>query len=279
LPKLSKDDFRVLDNGHEIPIVGFGSGTHYTVAPLAVWLVLSCNSFAPPDFSSGFMRGKTQLLRPALADLDKADTVGVAHWCGDGSAAIDLPPGRNPDPAIGKLDDLLKQKSVEGANRLWQTAMQKMVDMIVDNTRRSQPQRTPVLIFLYGDAGYAFENEADYMLRAILPAPRFVFGLNNAGYHFDPSAMFGAGEIYFQIHYLSQETGGQVYGTPDPKMFAKALGYILMQLHFRYTLAFVPTVRDGKRHDLKVELTPDGQAKYASALLRYRPQYIPAATP
>jgi hypothetical protein len=277
LPKLDEEDFRVLDNGHEAPIVSFGSGGHYTVSPIALWLVLSCNSFAPPDFASGFMRGKTQYLRPALNGLDKADTVGVAHWCGDGSAAVDLPPGHDPDAAIAVLDEILKRKSVEGANRQGQMAMQKMVDMVLDNTRKTEPHRLPVFVFLYGDAGFAFVSESDGMLHSLLSTPSIVYGLNDAGYHFDPSAMFGSGEIYFQIHYLSQQTGGQVYGTPDSKMLTKALGYILLQLHFRYALGFKPENFDGKKHDLKVELTPGGQRKYADALLRYRSQYIPVA--
>jgi len=279
LPKLAREDFRVLDNGHEVSIVSFGSGAKYSVTPIVLWLVLSCNSFAPPDFSSAFMRGKTQFLRPALADLDKADAVGVAHWCGDASAAIDLLPSQNADAAIGALDDLLKQKSVEGVNRQGQMGMQKMVEMVIANTRSTQPQHLPVLVFLYGDAGYAMVNEADDVLRVLLPAPAIVFGLNNAGYHFEPKAMFGAGRIYYQIRYLSQQTGGQFYGSPDAQMLTKGLDYILLQMHFRYTLGFEPPQRDNKEHDLKVELTPEGQRKYASATLRFRPQYIPASLP
>ena len=51
-----------------------------------------------------------------------------------------------------------------------------------------------------------------------------------------------------------------------------------MQVHFRYSLGFTPVSQDGKEHDLKIELTPEGQQKYADAVLRYRTQYIPIAT-
>jgi hypothetical protein len=89
--------------------------------------------------------------------------------------------------------------------------------------------------------------------------------------------MFGGGQIYYEIHYLSQQTGGNVVGTPDPRQLSAALDYILLQTHFRYTLGFRPAVRDRKKHDLKVELTPDGQKKYADPVLRYRRQYIAVA--
>jgi hypothetical protein len=54
LPKLSREDFRLFDNGRETPIVSFGAGAHYSVPPLALWLVLECNNFGQVDFASAF---------------------------------------------------------------------------------------------------------------------------------------------------------------------------------------------------------------------------------
>lgn len=277
LPNLSRDDFRLLDNGHEVPIVSFGSGAHYKVSPIALWLIVECNNFGPPDFTSAFMRGKTQFLQPGLATLDKADAVGVAHWCGDGTQAIDLPPSSNADAALTTLDNLLKRKNVEGANRQGEDAKRRMVEMILENSRNTTPRRVPVLLFLHGDSGYAFNVEANDILRELLATSGIVFGLNDGGYHFDQDAVFGGGRIYYEIHYLSQQTGGDFYGSPVPQVFAKGLDYILMQIHFRYTLGFTPRSFDAKEHDLKIELTPEGQQKYATARLRYRSQYIPVA--
>jgi len=277
LPNLARDDFQILDNGREKPIRSFGSGAHYGVTPIALWLVIECNNFTPPDFSSGFMRGKTQYLKPALANLDKTDEVGVAHWCGDGTQAIDLPLSKDTDAAIGTLNTLLSRKSIEGENRKSQDAKERMIKMILDETKKSLPERLPVIVFLYGDAGSAFEVEADDILRPLLSVPSIVYGLNDAGYHFDPSAMYGGGQIYYEIHYLSHATGGDVYGSPDWPELSKGLSYIVMQTHFRYTLGFDPGAFDSKKHDLKIELTPEGQRKYASAVLKYRSQYIPVA--
>ena len=52
---------------------------------------------------------------------------------------------------------------------------------------------------------------------------------------------------------LKKHTGGQYFSAP-PTGFANALETILMQLHFRYELGFIPPMIDGKRHELKVEL-------------------------
>jgi hypothetical protein len=48
-----------------------------------------------------------------------------------------------------------------------------------------------------------------------------------------------------------------------------------VQLHFRYELGFAPPVIDGKRHQLKVELTKSAKEKRKGVRLRFRPEYIP----
>jgi len=277
VPGLNEQDFELYDDGHKTPIAGFASGAHYGVPPIALWLALECNNYGVTDFDSAFMRGKTQYLLPGLAHLDKADTVGVAHWCGDGKQAIDLEPEHDPETAISALNEVLKQRPVEGANRQAEDAKEQMVNLILTRAKSMNPQHTPVIVFLYGDAGYAFRYEAEDTLIDLLSMPDFVYGLNNAGYHFDQSAMFGGGNVYYEIHFLALSTGGNVYGTPDAKQFSMALDYILMQMHFRYTLAFKPAVKDSKRHDLKIVLTRAAQERFPGVVLRYRAQYIPVA--
>jgi hypothetical protein len=50
-----------------------------------------------------------------------------------------------------------------------------------------------------------------------------------------------------------------------------------MQLHYRYELGFIPPAIDGKRHELKVELTKEGDAKHKKVRIRARPEYIPVS--
>jgi hypothetical protein len=79
-------------------------------------------------------------------------------------------------------------------------------------------------------------------------------------------------------HYMAGQTGGQ-YLTAPPEGYGAALEWILMLLHFRYELGFIPPAIDGKRHQLKVELTKDAHQKYKGIRLRFRPLYIPVPEP
>jgi len=50
------------------------------------------------------------------------------------------------------------------------------------------------------------------------------------------------------------------------------LDAILLQLHFRYELGFIPPAVDGKRHELRVEFTKTAKAEHKGVRLRYRPE-------
>jgi hypothetical protein len=76
------------------------------------------------------------------------------------------------------------------------------------------------------------------------------------------------------MHYMAKHTGGQYFSAP-PSEYDKALDTILMQLHYRYELGFIPPAIDGKRHELRVELTKAATAEHNGIRLRYRPEYIP----
>jgi hypothetical protein len=110
LTGLKQDDFRVLDNGKEVPIQSFKAGATRGTRPISLWLIVQCPEALPPDWHSEFMRGKTQLLKPALASLDKEDVVGVAHWCDDGSASVDFVPAHDADAALAALDKVSARK-------------------------------------------------------------------------------------------------------------------------------------------------------------------------
>jgi len=75
------------------------------------------------------------------------------------------------------------------------------------------------------------------------------------------------------VHSYCTRTGGQYYTTARPELYAPTLDYILSQLHLRYTLGFEPAKRDGKMHDLRVELTKDAQKRYPKATLHFRREY------
>jgi len=279
LTDLKREDFRIFDNGHEMPIRTFDVGVQNTTRPIALWLIVQCEEPLPENWHSQFMQGKTSVLRSALNHLSADDAVGVAHWCDDGKAVIDLKSGHDPDAALAKVEEVLGQKAIQGENRAGELAMQKMIRLVLKNTHETPPGRLPIFLFLYGDHCATYVDEANAILRDLLETSGLVFGLNNNGVRFDSELMQRTGQIFYLVHSYSQETGGEIYSSADPTLFSNALDYILTQLHLRYTIGFKPRKLDGKRHTLKVELTPEARKKYPAAELRFRPEYIPIAVP
>ena len=277
LTELKRQDVRVLDNGHEVPVRSFDIGAHHETRPIALWLIVQCNLGDPPEWNSGFLRGKTGNLKPALTGLHTDDALGVAHWCDDGTASIDLPLAHDPDGAVAMVDHLISERPVEGENRRGELAMQKMVRVILDNVRHATPERLPIFLFLYGDHCATFIDEAHRIIEDVLKTSGIVFGMSDNGYPFDSQDMFRNDKVSYLVHYYSEETGGEFYSTMDPRLFSAALDYILLQLHLRYTLGFKPLVVDGKKHTLKVELTKTAQRRFPSAQLRFRTEYVPVA--
>lgn len=276
---LKQEDFQIFDNGHEMPISSFDIGADHATRPIALWLIVQCEQPLPVDWHSQFMQGKTSVLRPALDHLGSNDAVGVAHWCDDGKAVIDLQPGNDPDAALAKVEEVLAQKAILGENRAGELAMQKMIRLVLKNTHETTPARLPIFLFLYGDHCATETNEANAILRDLLETSGLAFGINNGGWYFDSRLLEGGGQTRYLVHYYSIETGGEVYSAIDPKLFSNALDYILTQLHLRYTIGFKPPKLDGKRHALKVELTPEARKRLPGAELRYRPEYVPVAVP
>jgi len=295
LTDLKKEDMRVFDNGHEMPIRSFDIGAHYETRPIALWLIVRCNMGDPPEWDSGFLRGKTQLLRPALNGLHIDDAIGVAHWCDDGTASVDLPAGRDPNAAVAAVDRVISGQAAPGEHRTGEVAMQKMIRMVLENVHQDTPQRLPVFLFLYGDdcgtrenASRRFvhgshcgthEDEAHHIIEEVLETTGVVFGMNDNGSPLNAEDMFHDGEVFHLVHYYSHETGGQFYSTTDPRLFSGALDYILLQLHLRYTIGFTPLVIDGKPHTLKVELTKEAAKRFPGTELRFRQEYVPVAAP
>jgi hypothetical protein len=279
LTNLKIDDFRLFQDGHELPIRTFDVGSEHTTRPIALWLIVQCNMGFPSEWASMFMRGKTQYLKPALMHLYKTDVIGVAHWCDDGQAKIDVTPGTNVEIALDGVNAELGAGIFHGDNRSGELAMQGLIRMIVDNTRQITPARLPILLFLYGDHSGTYTEEANRIIADLLETSGIVFGLNDEDFHHDPHDALDSGQIFHLVHYYSLDTGGQYYSALHPEMLGTALDYILTQLHLRFTLGFEPPKLDGKHHDIRVELTKDAQRRFPSTTLRFRKEYVARQAP
>jgi hypothetical protein len=269
-----KEDFRVYDNGHEVPITSFDAGARYDTRPVVLWLVVLCNEGGKIGGSAQFV-GKETLFRPALDYLDKHDAVGVAHWCDNGEALLDLLPTADRENPIKMLAEEVKPIPFHvgrNSNLVGEATFRKLIRLVIQDAHRRNPQPLPVIVFLDGDYTGQPLRELDELVDDFLGTSGIVFGIKDS--HSPAVPRMGNGEQGEILHYMADQTGGQFFSAP-PTGYAAALGMILMQLHFRYELGFIPPAIDGKRHALKVELTNEVREKYKGLLLKFRPEYIP----
>jgi hypothetical protein len=280
---LHREDFLVTDNGVPVSLVSFDSGAHYDTRAVALWLVSQCNMKDWSDLGSGLFLGKTALFRPALDHLDKRDTVGVAHWCDNGEAEIDLPPAHDSDNALRSVELALRKRDFKhpvctglvdtSPCRKGEHALQQTLELILQNAHKTKPEPVPVIVFLHSDHDGMPVKEADQLVDDVLETSGIVFGIRSDALPEWPT-FWQNGERASVLLFLSEETGGMFFRVPE-NLYTTTLDEILMQLHFRYELAFKPPIVDGKRHMLKVELVGDAKNAHKATRLRYRPEYIP----
>jgi hypothetical protein len=281
---LHRADFKLFDNGSEVPITTFDNGATYSTRPIVLWFVVICNeknNGPNGENASGSFLGKEALFRAALNDLDKKDRVGVAHWCDNGDALLDLQPTQDRDTAISALAEALKPfnfATPPASQRLQgEHALQQMIRLIVDDAHHRNPQPLPVLVMLHSDYTGMPKVELDGLVNDLLETSAIVFGIKDADIRdfFVGTGKLPRGEWGSVLHYMAEETGGQ-YFSIHPKLYTTALDSVLLQVHFRYELGFKPSAIDGKRHELKVEFAGDAREQNKTVRLRYRPEYIPS---
>jgi hypothetical protein len=267
-----KEDFRIFDNRHEVRIATFDAGAD--MRPIALWLVVICNEGGIDGASAEFV-GKESLFRSALDHLEKHDTVGVAHWCDNGETRLDLLPTEDPDSPLRVLAESLKPIPFRGGtgdtDAVGEETFRKMIRLIIRDAYQKNPKPLPVIVFLHGDHTGQPRHELDKLVDDFLETSGIVFGIRD-----DRSArlLFLLGEQAKIMHYMARHTGGRYYSASPPG-YAAALDAVLTQLHLRYELGFIPPAIDGKRHELRVELTKEAKAEHKRVRLRFRPEYIP----
>jgi len=271
-----KGDFRLFDNRHEVRVATFDAGARYDTRSITLWLVVICNESGLPKFgASAEFLGQEALFRPALNHLEPHDSVGVAHWCDNGDGQLDLLPTEDRDKAIQELSEALKPIPFEGgtsaSDEAGEQAFRKLIRLIIRDAYRRNPKPLPVIVFLHGDHTGQPHGELNKLVDDFLETSGIVFGIRD---YRSPNLHFTIGEQAKIMHYMAKHTGGQYFSTSSSE-YVRTLETILMQLHFRYELGFIPPAIDGKRHELRVELTKEAKAGHKGLRLRYRPEYIP----
>ena len=270
-----EEDFRLFDNTRQVKISTFDAAAYYDTRPITVWLVVICNERGLPNFgASAEFFGQESLFRPALDHLEPHDMVGVAHWCDNGDSQLDLLPTEDRNKVIEGLAETLKpipfQGGTSASDEAGEQAFRKLIRLIIRDAYHKTPKPLPVIVFLHGDHTGQPHLELNKLVDDFLETSGIVFGIRDSrspGLHL-------IGEQSKIMHYMAKHTGGEYFSVP-PSGYEAALRAILLQLHFRYELGFIPSTIDGKRHELRVELTKSAKAGHKGFRLRYRPEYIP----
>jgi hypothetical protein len=271
-----KGDFRLFDNRHEVRISTFDAGARYDTRPVTLWLIVICNESGLPKFgASAEFLGQESLFRPALDHLATHDRIGVAHWCDNGDSELDLLPTQEVDKAIHELAEALKPIPFEGgtsaSDKAGEQAFRKVIRLIIRDAYQRNPKTLPVIVFLHGDYTGQPHGELNNLVDDFLETSGIVFGIRD---YRSPNLHIPFFEQAKIMDYMAKHTGGE-YFSVLPSEYEKILDTILMRMHFRYELGFIPPAIDGKRHELRVDLTKSAKAEHKGLRLRYRPQYIP----
>jgi len=251
---LGREDFQVLDDRHLVSAVYFERARS---SPTKIWFLVNCPERGGIDSGSRFMAGKSSLLRPALDKLNSDDTVGVAHWCVNGDAKIDLAPTQNREAPLDAIDMILRQTPVEPASPADRLALQRALGLVIDNTRFESKYALPVIVLLYDGRFSIPKDETELMAKKLLYNGAMVYQIGSQSENFtglDPLAQNSS------LQFISTHTGGSVFAVKDD--YLKAMDSLVETLHFRYTFGFGPRSRDKQWHELGVQLTEAAQQNH-----------------
>lgn len=277
---LSQTDFQIIEGRNTIPISSFAGGAAGAIRPLLIWFVVQCAENRSVSSGSGFMLGKTDLFTPILQKLPGADTAAVAHWCDDGTFAVDLAPTIDRAAPAKALHAVLSASRAKTSNTPGENALHDLLERITYVSVSSQPQPTPVLVFLYGDQSGMYQHKLEDTVQQVLRGSGIVYELDNGAVRkplritTDPSPFPNSKSQV--VHYLTEQTGGQVYSTWTNK-YGENLDRLIEDLHRRYEIGFVPPTLDGRRHEIKIRLSDEARHKLKSAELHYPPAYLAAS--
>jgi hypothetical protein len=254
---------------HVSSIVNSSAGS---LRPLAVWFVYQCPqagiAFSWVSYGSGFMKGKSSAFTPVLQKLGAQDTVGVAHWCDDGTLSVDLPPTLDRSAPSAALEEGLSAPMKANSDQPGQNALHDVFLRIRELCRQTSPGSLPVFIFLYGDHSGMYHQQVSELLDPSLGPMPIVYGINNGAVSIQPHPITSQYTQLYVVHFLSEKTGGQVYSSFRGN-YGEDLEKILKTLQGRYELAFDAQPNQNKLQEIKVKFSDEARKTFKSADLRF----------
>jgi Mg-chelatase subunit ChlD len=255
---LTKDDFRLRDEGKVREIVYFG----HAEEPLDVILVFDTSASMLPAIER-----VADVSRAALGALRAGDRVAVMAFDADTDLIEDFTSDLDRVQAVIQNEVLRRtlvpnsqiQPAAHDAARHFlrqpRTNRRRAVLFITDNVGSSRDGRA-LPAFWEADAvlsGLIVEGMA--VRRRLLFLPVWL----------PPSGIEGITEI-------AEKTGGDALKVGDP---GSGFRQMIQRLRLRYSLHYeMPQAKPGQERSIKVELSPDARRRYRGASIRARSGYV-----
>jgi hypothetical protein len=180
---LTPEDFAIFSERSAIGVSSVANSSAGSVCPLALWFAYQCPqsgiAFSWVSYGSGFMKGKSTSFTPVLRKLGAQDTVGVAHWCDDGTLSVDLPTTLDRSAPSAALEEGLNAPMKDDSDQSGQNAHHDVFLRIREVCRQTSPGSLPVFIFLYGDHSGMYHRQVAELLNPSLGPMPIVYGINN----------------------------------------------------------------------------------------------------
>lgn len=232
---LTKDDFRVLEDGAEQKIVHFSRDE----IPLAVAMVLDLSGSIEE-----FLGPLRYASMSSLKALKKEDKVALFTFTSD----VELRVGLTHDKLA--VSDEFESLSAGGG-----TNINDAVYLAAEYLKEQAPAARRVIILVSDnkptERGSVPPSE---VTRTVLEADAAVYGTKIPGRNpVQLGARFGGGLV--DVEKLAEETGGEVFDVKKEGSMYVTLRKVIDRLKTRYTIGYVPpNPGDGRFHKLDVEL-------------------------
>jgi len=242
LAELSKDDFRVYEDGREQAITHFSRDE----IPLAVAMVLDLSGSIQPFL--GPLRYASMSSLKALKDEDQ---VALFTFTEDVELRVDLTHNKRA------VADEFESLSAGGA-----TNINDAVYLAAEYLAEKAPAARRVIILVSDNKATTRTSvSADEVTRKVLAADAAVYSAKVPGDNPVTLGLSLRGGMV-DVRKLAEDTGGEVFEVKTEGSMYVALKKVIDRLKTRYTLGYVPpNPGDGRYHALEVRLASASAAK------------------
>ena len=242
---LRPEDFRVFDNGRQVPIVTFGKMRQ----SVHVLLLLDTSR----SMAESLLDVKTAATA-IIARLAPGDSVQIGTF----SNLLRLSPAFSADESdlVGRLS------FVPGAN------MTILYDALVEGCSTFTGEMDRRAIFVVSDGMDTASNGSarDVMQKAAEASVAiYSVGLTSRYVERGKSIVLAPNPV---LHEIADDTGGQYVYAGSGRDYSRLFEAMIEELHQQYILGFTPTQADGKLHSLRVT------TRRPNVNVRSRKQYL-----